>query len=147
MYLSRRTQNVKSGWRKSLEKGAEHFVDLAGLRENVALARIRDDHIHILVDMDGYSNEGQRIPSVFCNRLAPVQMAYFVYIGTLGSPNVDYIVTDLVASPPSSSGARWGSGFFCSFRAASSAGHPRSAVQPSKLSDANSLLYCIYTYA
>jgi len=103
LYSTFPDNNVKSGWRKSLEKGAEHFVDLAGLRENVALARIRDDHIHILVDMDGYSNEGQRIPSVFCNRLAPVQMAYFVYIGTLGSPNVDYIVTDLVASPPSSS--------------------------------------------
>ena len=54
--------------------------------------------------MDGYSNEGQRIASVFCNRMAPVQMAYFVYIGSLGSPFVDYIITDPVASPPSSSG-------------------------------------------
>jgi predicted O-linked N-acetylglucosamine transferase (SPINDLY family) len=30
-------------------------------------------------------------------------MAYFVYIGTVGSPTVDYIITDRVASPPSSS--------------------------------------------
>jgi hypothetical protein len=29
-------------------------------------------------------------------------MAYFVYIGTVGSPTVDYIITDHVASPPSS---------------------------------------------
>eukprot|EP00976_Prorocentrum_cordatum_P009274 185041-Prorocentrum_minimum.AAC.1 len=30
-------------------------------------------------------------------------MAYFVYIGSVGSHYIDYIVTDEVASPPSSS--------------------------------------------
>jgi hypothetical protein len=65
---------VKSAWRKAMEKGAEHFVELAGMTELQALQRIRQDQVHVLVDMDGYSNEGQRLPSIFVSRLAPIQV-------------------------------------------------------------------------
>uniref|UniRef100_A0A7S0N0V8 protein O-GlcNAc transferase n=2 Tax=Pyramimonas obovata TaxID=1411642 RepID=A0A7S0N0V8_9CHLO len=89
-------------WRKSMEAGAEHWVELAGMQPAQAIARIRQDKMDILLDMDGYSNEGQRLAPLFASRMAPVQMAYFVYIGTIGSQYIDYIVTDAVASPPSS---------------------------------------------
>jgi len=57
-----------------MEKGAEHFVELAGMTELAAVQRIREDKIHVLMDMDGFSNEGQRLPSIFVSRLAPVQV-------------------------------------------------------------------------
>eukprot|EP00242_Pyramimonas_sp_CCMP2087_P002004 CAMPEP_0198229818 /NCGR_PEP_ID=MMETSP1445-20131203/114322_1 /TAXON_ID=36898 /ORGANISM="Pyramimonas sp., Strain CCMP2087" /LENGTH=735 /DNA_ID=CAMNT_0043910293 /DNA_START=97 /DNA_END=2304 /DNA_ORIENTATION=+ len=94
---------VSCDWRVSIEEGAEHFVDLAGIPEPQAVARIRKDQLDIMLDLDGYSNQGQRLASVFASRIAPLQIGYFVYIGSYGSSFIDYIISDTVASPPSSS--------------------------------------------
>ena len=74
MYSTFPDNPKKSAWRLVMEQGAEHFVELAGLTELQAVQRIREDAVHVLVDMDGFSNEGQRLPSIFVSRLAPVQV-------------------------------------------------------------------------
>ena len=62
-------------------------------------ARVLADELDVLVDMDGYSNEGFRKSELFSVRHAPVTMGWFVYMSTLGNPHVDYLVTDSVTVP------------------------------------------------
>ena len=65
--------------------------------ELVALARTLD--IHIAVDLKGHT-AGNR-PGIFAQRVAPVQMHYLGYPGTLGMPGaIDYLVADRVVVPP-----------------------------------------------
>lgn len=88
----------RSPMRRRIEVAAEHFVEL---REAGALAmaeRIRADAIDILVDLKGYTY-GSR-PEVLGYRAAPIQVNFLGYPGTLGTPLVDYIVTDPVVTPP-----------------------------------------------
>ena len=99
IYSSTPDENPPSTWRRDILDHADHFVDIARMPVDEASARIRSDKIDILVNMDGYSNEGMR-SDVFATRNAPVQLSWFVYIGSMGSQYVDYIVTDKVASPP-----------------------------------------------
>ncbi len=61
---------------------------------------IRRREIDILIDMDGYSNEGIAVRSLFATRLAPVTASWFVYMATTGQDNVDYIVADKHVLPP-----------------------------------------------
>jgi protein O-GlcNAc transferase len=55
---------------------------------------IRRHEIDVLIDMDGYSNEGIAVRSLFATRLAPVTASWFVYMATTGQDNIDYIVAD-----------------------------------------------------
>ena len=61
---------------------------------------IRERDIDVLIDMDGYSNEGIAVRSLFATRLAPVTTSWFVYMATTGQENVDFIVADEHVLPP-----------------------------------------------
>lgn len=89
-----------SEWVRVIRKGAEHFVDLHKLPVEKMVDRMRKDKPDILLDMDGYANEGERVNTLSIARIAPIQIMYFVYMGTLGSKYIDYIITDNVATPP-----------------------------------------------
>ncbi|MFI4888098.1 MAG: tetratricopeptide repeat protein [Burkholderiales bacterium] len=58
-----------------------------------AIARqIRRDGIDVLVDLNGYTAHAQS--GIFASRPAPVQVQWLGYLGTMGAPWIDYIVTD-----------------------------------------------------
>ena len=87
-------------WRKTIEEQVEHFVDVSGKSEEEIVKLVHDDlKIHILVDMDGYSNNGIRLRSLFPLQVAPIQVAMLVYVGTTGAPYMQYIVSDKVTTP------------------------------------------------
>ena len=91
-----------SDWRAEIaaDVDVDHFVDVSALslEETVRLMR-REHRLHVLINWDGYSNKGTRKEGVFALQPAPVQVAHLVYVGTTGSPNVQYIVSDERASP------------------------------------------------
>jgi len=94
---------VPSVWRAELKKEADHFREIhagAGVSAGEASAIVLADELDVLVDLDGYSNEGLRRSELFAVRHAPVTVAWFVYMSTLGNPFVDYVVGDLTALPP-----------------------------------------------
>jgi len=77
------------------------FVSVAGKTDSeiVQLARAMD--VHIAVDLKGFT-EGYRL-GAFVQRVAPVQMHYLGYPGTLGMPGaIDYLVADRVLIPEAS---------------------------------------------
>lgn len=88
-------------WRQELQESAEHFHDVSGLDVAQQAAFIRKLGIHILVDWDGYSNNGVRAAGLFAQQPAPLQVLHQEYVGTMGAPYIQYLVTDQRASPQS----------------------------------------------
>ena len=68
---------------------------LAGLNDAQAAMKIREDGIHILLDLSGLTS-GSRLP-IFAHKPAPVQAAWLGYWGTTGLPGMDYIIADPVS--------------------------------------------------
>jgi len=86
-----------SDMRQRVENGVEHFVELAGLPTNEAVARIAALDLDILIDLKGYT-EGNH-SEWLQYRLAPVQVNWLGYPGTLGAPWVDYLIADEIVAP------------------------------------------------
>ncbi len=76
---------------------ADHFHNVHGWDYEKIAARIHEDKVDVLVELDGYT-EGTFI-EVLALRPAPVQASY-IYIGTSGADFVDFIVADEVVVPP-----------------------------------------------
>jgi protein O-GlcNAc transferase len=81
-----------SPMRSRLREACEHFVDIAREPDDIAARHIRNDNIDILIDLKGYTL-GART-SLLARRLAPIQMSWIGYPGTMGAPFVDYLIAD-----------------------------------------------------
>ena len=100
-----------------LRAASDTWRSLAGLSDDAAAQRIRDDRIDVLVDLDGHTR-GHRL-AVFARRPAPVQVTWLGYPGTTGVDAIDYRFTDALADPPDADDAaterlvRLASGAWC----------------------------------
>jgi predicted O-linked N-acetylglucosamine transferase (SPINDLY family) len=77
--------------------GVEHFVELAGLTASEAVSRIAALELDVLIDLKGYTegNHGEWLR----HRLAPVQINWLGYPGTLGAPWADALIADEIVAP------------------------------------------------
>ena len=82
-----------------LQHHVPHFMHCVDETDEVLTERIRQDHIHILVDLMGYTL-GNRF-AVLARKPAPIQVAYLGYSNTTGLTVMDYRITDDYADPPS----------------------------------------------
>jgi len=71
---------------------------MAGLDDDAFASQIRADGIDILVEVTGFS-PGHRYGAL-AQRCAPVQISYINHTGTSGTANVDYCLSDSIATPP-----------------------------------------------
>jgi predicted O-linked N-acetylglucosamine transferase (SPINDLY family) len=78
----------------------EHFHEVSGLSDQDLVALAREQQLDIAIDLKGFTG-GTRAP-LFAERLAPVQISYLGYPGSLGTPAIDYVITDNMVSPPGS---------------------------------------------
>lgn len=85
--------------RRRMEGAAEHFTDLAEVSFRQMRERILADQIDVLIDLDGHTQHSRS--TLLASRLAPVQINYLGYPGTLGTHYHDYVLTDRVVTPPS----------------------------------------------
>lgn len=77
-----------------------HFSNwqyLAGLPDDAAANLIHSDGVHILVDLAGHTAKN-RLP-VFAWKPAPIQATWLGYSGTVGVPQIDYILGDPFVAP------------------------------------------------
>ena len=86
-----------SAYRRDIVAGCDRFVELFGLSNAEAAARIAQERIHILVDLHGYTRFAR--PEIFALRPAPVQVSFLGYPGTLGAEYVPYVIADRVVLP------------------------------------------------
>ena len=87
----------RDAMRTALIAHVDRFVDLRATPDADVVARARADGLDIAVDLKGYTQHS-RSP-LFAQRLAPVQINYLGYPGTMGTDLFDYIVADPVLIP------------------------------------------------
>ena len=78
--------------------GTDHWCDISGMDDAQAARKIHADGIHILIDLNGYTKDART--KVFAMRPAPINVNWFGFPGTMGSPYHHYIVADQTIIPP-----------------------------------------------
>ena len=77
---------------------ADHWRDVISLSDEELADAIHADGIDVLVDLIGYT--GIPRPGVFCQRPAPVQVAWLGYLNTTGLTRMDFRISDVRSDPP-----------------------------------------------
>ncbi|SMH41111.1 O-linked N-acetylglucosamine transferase, SPINDLY family protein [Azospirillum agricola] len=87
-----------SPMRARLRRAFDHFRDICGVGRDQVAAMVAADGIDILIDLKGYTKQSRL--DLLTQRLAPVQVAYLGYPGTVGCALMDYVIGDTVVTPP-----------------------------------------------
>ncbi|WP_439950913.1 O-linked N-acetylglucosamine transferase, SPINDLY family protein [Desulfatitalea tepidiphila] len=90
-------QDDGSVYRRKIEQGVDHFIDIRNISDAEAAQRIHADGIQILVDMMGWMH-GHRM-GIAARRPAPVQINYLGYPASTGTPFIDYLIADRIIIP------------------------------------------------
>ena len=89
--------NKHDEFTEELKKNANKFSNITNLSDEDAANLAREDQIDIAVDLKGYTKNTRL--SIFSLRIAPIQISYLGYPGTLGANCIDYIIADKVIVP------------------------------------------------
>jgi predicted O-linked N-acetylglucosamine transferase (SPINDLY family) len=81
-----------SAMRRRIEAAFEHFIDATRLSDQAVVELMRGHAIDIAIDLKGYTR-GHRV-GIFAQRVAPLQVNYLGYPGTMGAGFIDYIIAD-----------------------------------------------------
>ena len=83
--------------REKLICSVDHFRNVREMGDLQIVELARQDELDIAVDLKGFTKRGRLAP--FAYGLAPVQISYLGYPGTLGASFIDYIVADPIVIP------------------------------------------------
>ena len=83
--------------RKKLVNDVEIFHDVRDMNDIQIVHLARSENLDIAIDLKGFTAGTRLAP--FSHRLAPLQISYLGYPGTLGAEFIDYIVADPVLIP------------------------------------------------
>lgn len=75
----------------------DHFFEIGDMSDRSVVELARNHGIDIAIDRKGYTHNSRS--RLFSWRLAPVQINYLAYPGTMGADFIDYIVADPVVIP------------------------------------------------
>jgi predicted O-linked N-acetylglucosamine transferase (SPINDLY family) len=83
--------------RSRAARDVDHFIDVSDLPDQAVVDLARAHRIDIAIDLMGYTQNTRS--RLLAYRLAPVQINYLVYPGTMGADFIDYIIADPVLIP------------------------------------------------
>lgn len=89
-----------SAYRKRIVSGSDRFEDIRELDIAASARLMREAELDIVVDLAGYTAHAR--PEVLALRVAPVQVNYLGYPGSMGSPFMDFIIADPIVAPAGS---------------------------------------------
>ena len=87
----------KSDLREEIIGSVDEFIDLSVEKDSSAVEMARSYNLDIAVDLNGYTHNSRSV--IFANRVAPVQVSYLGFLGTMGANFIDYIICDRVMIP------------------------------------------------
>jgi len=92
--------NDKSPIRFRLSQAFNQFIDVSD-KSDLEIAELsRSLRIDIAVDLGGYTQDTRT--GIFAYRVAPIQVSYIGYLGTMGVEYYDYLLADKTIIPDSS---------------------------------------------
>ena len=77
---------------KRLMNGFDHFIDVTDMTDEKIIELARKMEIDIAVDLTGFTAAGRL--EIFLMRVAPIQISYIGYLGTMGAEHYDYLLAD-----------------------------------------------------
>jgi predicted O-linked N-acetylglucosamine transferase (SPINDLY family) len=80
-----------------LQAAFEHFIDIRQMSDRDALQLVRSLEIDIAIDLGGHTSNSRS--ALFALRIAPLQLGYLGYSGTLGGDYLDYLLADSTLIP------------------------------------------------
>jgi protein O-GlcNAc transferase len=83
--------------RKKLMSDVDVFHDVRDMDDKQIVDLARADNLSIAIDLKGFTQDTRL--ALFAYGLAPIQISYLGYPGTLGTDFIDYIVADPVVIP------------------------------------------------
>lgn len=86
--------NDNSAFRERILKGSDRFEDISTASIAQSVRMMRAANLDIVVDLAGYTAHAR--PEVLALRVAPVQVNYLGYPGSMGASFMDYILVDPV---------------------------------------------------
>jgi protein O-GlcNAc transferase len=86
-----------SDLRRRITAATEHFIDVERVSDADLTALIYRREIDILVDLTGFTTHSRS--NVLARRVAPVQVNFLGYSGTMGADCIDYIIADRTVIP------------------------------------------------
>lgn len=78
--------------RLRIKTACSRFRDMSQMSLQAIARQLQADELDILVDLRGYGGGG--LPEVFALRVAPLQVQYFAFPGTMGAAFIDYLIAD-----------------------------------------------------
>ncbi|KQW35705.1 tetratricopeptide repeat protein [Rhizobacter sp. Root404] len=84
--VTERLRRLCDGWRS-----------LVGMNDEAAAERVRDDGIHVLIDLAGHTAHNRL--SIFALEPASVQVTWLGYLASSGLAAIDYVLADRVSLP------------------------------------------------
>ena len=91
---------INDAMRQRLVKSFDQFIEVFS-KSDIEIAQLsRDLNIDIAVDLKGFTRDSRT--GIFSYRVAPIQVNYLGYPGTMGADYIDYIVADKTLIPPQS---------------------------------------------
>jgi predicted O-linked N-acetylglucosamine transferase (SPINDLY family) len=76
----------------------DKLIDLSGQKLSDAVSAARAHGLDIAINLNGHTEHNRN--ELFDHRIAPIQVNYLGYAGTLGAKFMDYVVADHVVAPP-----------------------------------------------
>jgi len=86
-----------SAVRASMLPHLDGFFDIRAMADGQAAEFVRGHRLDIALDLKGHTREAR--PGLFADRIAPVQINYLGYPGSIGADFLDYIIADPVLIP------------------------------------------------
>lgn len=92
-------RNKAGADRQKVQDSVEHFFDIQGHPDSEIVDLCKSHNIDIAIDLKGYTKETKS--EIFKSRLAPVQINFLGYPGSMGADFIDFIIADEVTVPHS----------------------------------------------
>ncbi|MDB9975108.1 tetratricopeptide repeat protein [Candidatus Thioglobus sp.] len=80
-----------------IKAGVDHFHDLRSMSHKKITLLARSLEIDIAVDLSGLTEKART--DVFAMKVAPIQLSYIGYLGTMGADYYDYLIADEMMIP------------------------------------------------
>ena len=80
-----------------VKAGVDHFYDVKKMSYKDTALLARSLGIDIAVDLGGFTQNGRT--GIFAMMVAPIQLSYIGYLGTMGAKYYDYLVADQIIIP------------------------------------------------
>jgi predicted O-linked N-acetylglucosamine transferase (SPINDLY family) len=80
-----------------MERAFDRFIDARGMPDREIVQLARNMELDIAIDLAGFT-QGSR-PNLFALRVAPLQVSYLGYLGTMGARYMDYLIADETIVP------------------------------------------------